>query len=116
VPRPVGTGPAGLQRLEHPVEDAAVVVQVAIERSTETVDEARAPKRARTEAPGQLLRRWASTTRRKICSTVVTPFGSRSRYQRSRLGTDSTHCLTVRGGPTASPSGSGYHARISVAG
>ncbi len=92
--------PAGLQRLEHPVQDAAVVVDVAIERSSETVDEARTPKRARAEASGQLLRRWASTTRRKMCSTAVTAPGSRSRYQRRRLGTDSTHWRTGRGGKT----------------
>ncbi len=36
--------PASLQRLEHPVEDAAVVVDVAIERSSETVDEAHGPE------------------------------------------------------------------------
>ena len=70
---------AGLQWVEHPVEDAAVVVDVAIERSFWAVDEARTPKRARAEASGQLLRRWASTTRSKMCSTAVTAPGSRSK-------------------------------------
>jgi hypothetical protein len=70
---------AGLQRLEHPVEDAAVVVDMAIEGSSETVDEARTPKRACVEAPGQLRRRWASTTRRRMCSTALAAAGSRSR-------------------------------------
>ncbi len=36
--------PASFERLEHPVEDAAVVVQVAIERSTATVVEAQGPE------------------------------------------------------------------------
>ena len=36
--------PAGLQCNEHPVEDAAVVVKVAIERCTEAVDEAHRPE------------------------------------------------------------------------
>jgi hypothetical protein len=56
-----------------------VVVDVAIERSTEAVDEARTPKRARGETPGQLFRRCASTTRRRMCSTALAAAGSRSR-------------------------------------
>ena len=36
--------PAGLQWIEDPVEDAAVVVEVAIERCTEAVDEAHRPE------------------------------------------------------------------------
>jgi hypothetical protein len=44
--------PTGLQRLEHPGEDAAVVMQVAIERGTATVDAARTPKRAPCRGPG----------------------------------------------------------------
>ena len=32
--------------------------------------------------------RWASMTRSRICSTALTARGSRSRYLRSRLGTE----------------------------
>jgi hypothetical protein len=41
----------GFERLEHPVEDAAMVVQVAIERSTETVDEAHRPEAGPCRGP-----------------------------------------------------------------
>ena len=44
--------PADFERLEHPVEDAAVVVQVAIERGTETVDEAHRPEACPCRGPG----------------------------------------------------------------
>ena len=36
--------PTAFERLEHPVEDEAVIVQMAIERSTETVDETHRPE------------------------------------------------------------------------
>ena len=44
--------PAGVERLEHPVEDAAVVVEVAIERCTELVDEAHGPEAGLRRGPG----------------------------------------------------------------
>ena len=43
--------PTAFERLEHPVEDAAMVVQVAIERSTETVDEAHRPEAGPCRGP-----------------------------------------------------------------
>ena len=43
---------------------------MAVKRLREAVDEAHPPKRARGEAPGLPLRRCASTTRRRMCSTA----------------------------------------------
>jgi len=53
--------PTGFERLEHPVEDAAVVLQWRLSA---------APKRARGKASGLRWRRCASTTRRRMCSTA----------------------------------------------
>ena len=47
--------PAGLQRVEQAVEDAAVVVEVAIERSTEAVDEAHRPEAGLRRGPRTAL-------------------------------------------------------------
>ncbi len=44
--------PTAFERLEHPVEDAAVIVQMAIERSTEAVDEAHRPEAGPCRDPG----------------------------------------------------------------
>ena len=91
-------GPTGFERLEHAVEDA--VVEVSVQCGPEAVGEARTPKRACAEAPGQLFRSWASTTRGKRCRTAVTALGSRSGCQRSRLDTNNTHWRAGRGGKT----------------
>jgi hypothetical protein len=47
--------PAGLQGVEQAVEDAAVVVEVAIEQSTETVQEAHRPDAGLRRGPRTAL-------------------------------------------------------------
>lgn len=61
MPRPAELDPAGVERVEHAVEDAAVVVGVAIERGAEAVHKADRPEARLRRGPGQLFRRWAST-------------------------------------------------------
>ena len=90
-----------LEALSQAVEDAAVLVGVAVERGAETAHEAHRPRLTPVAMlPGVVCRRWVSITRGEMWRIALTAFGSRSRYQRNRFGTANTHWGTGTGGTT----------------
>ena len=77
---------AAFEGREQPVDDAAAIVGMAIEREAAPAHEAH---RLRL-----LYRRWASITRNEDMQQALTGSVPRSGYQSSRTGTDSTHWRT----------------------
>jgi hypothetical protein len=88
-----------LDRLEDPVDDAAMVVNRRLREAPKRWMKLTALRRARAPAPLPWIK-CASMTRSRIRRTALRARGSRSRYQRSRLGTERTHWRTGSGGMT----------------